>query len=202
MKRILARVERKRARKRRRRATRIAPVDVAIGFAVTMIAGFSIYLPLDAHFNADGYSPPELEFSRGGKVPADEIGGQQPRTPLFDAEQTARVVAPDEADPGEAAAGATDPVTTAGVPPGVDPVTTGTVPQEDSPRRVGEDAAVYTLVDARPGSALIADRQGIYLVRRGARLPDGRRVVAVSGQGATVRIELAGGDVARLEALE
>lgn len=175
--------------KRKARRVKLDAGDVGLGFGIAVIAGFAVYLPWDAYFNADSYAPPRLEFSRGGEVPPDAIASREDRLPVFafPEERFAGLPAPDL--PVDDPPAGVDPITTATIPAGVDTMTTGSVPP--APRDVGE-TAVYTLIDATDGAALIADRNGIYLLRRGDLLPDGRRVLSVTGQGATARIEAVG----------
>lgn len=184
-----ARASTRKIKRKARRRKRASAGDIGVGFGATVLAGLALYLPWDAYFNAENYSPPRMEFSRGGEVPPDALAAREDRLPMFAfpeerfAGQPAPDLPVDDPPPG------VDPITTAGVPDGVDPITTGGV--EPGPRNV-EATAVYTLIDASDGAALIADRDGIYLVRRGDMLPDGRRVLAVTGRGGTARIDAVG----------
>lgn len=173
---------------------RCGPGDyVAWGGALAM-AALSVWFPWDVYLNESRYGPPELEFSRGGEIPADVIALQDGRAPLFDMVAETFVGDP---PPSEIAEGTpVDPFTmrtgpgqddredteSESLPPDVDPITTASVPDGDAAMRV------YRLLDAGRGLALIADTEGIYIVRPGAVLPDGRRVMAVVGSGGGARI--------------
>lgn len=175
---------------------RTGPGDViAWGGAVTL-AAISVWFPWDVYMNQARYGPPTFQFSRSGEVPADVIALEEGRAPLFDLVAGTYVGDPPPKPLDEDQEAGTDPFTTAAVPledddaaaveealpPGVDPITTASVPQGVAV------TPVYTLLDAGRGVALIADAEGIYIMRPGAVLPDGRRVAAVVGRGSAARI--------------
>ncbi len=169
--------------------------DFAFWAGALSLAALSAYLPWDVYINHARYGPPEFQFSRSGEVPADVVALQEGRAPLFDMVAETYVGDPpprplDDPD-------GVDPFTTAAipldtgeeeaepreVPPGVDPITTASVPSSG-----GAAAHSYTLLDAGRGLALIADQDGIYIVRPGTLLPDGRRVSAIVGRGPHAQI--------------
>ncbi|QBK30482.1 hypothetical protein [Roseitalea porphyridii] len=168
--------------------------DVIVWSAALGLAALAVWFPWDVHLNEARYGPPTFQFSRGGEIPADVIALEDGRAPLFD--MVAGTYAGDPPPREVPAEQPPNPFTSAAVPlddgqadeeqeatpPGVDPITTASIPD-------GEAAArVYRLLDAGRGLALIADAEGIYIVRPGAMLPDGRRVTAVVGRGAAARI--------------
>lgn len=169
--------------------------DFAFWGGALSLAALSAYLPWDVYLNQARYGPPEFQFSRSGEVPADVIALQEGRAPLFDMVAETYVGDPpprpvDDPD-------GVDPFTTAAIPldtgeeegeredlpPGVDPITTASVPSG-----AGAAARTYKLLDAGRGLALIADEDGIYIVRPGTLLPDGRRVSAIVGRGPHAQI--------------
>lgn len=169
--------------------------DVIVWSGALALAGLAVWFPWDVYWNEARYGPPQFQFSRGGEVPADVIALEQGRAPLFDMVAGTYVGDPPPRDvPAE---GPPSPFTTAAIPlddgptdeeeeetpPGVDPITTASVPGSGAAA-----ASVYRLIDAGRGLALIADTEGIYIVRPGAMLPDGRRVTAVVGRGPAARI--------------
>ena len=178
----------------RRALERAGPGDYLVRGGALALAAVAIWFPWDVHVNQARYGPPTFQFSRDGAVPADVIALGQGRAPLFDMAAGTHVGDPPPAVPAEGAPA--DPFATAALPlgdrdgadeadalpPGVDPITTAGVPDGDAA------AHVYHLLDAGRGLALIADTEGIYIVRPGAVLPDGRRVTAVLGRGGSARI--------------
>lgn len=173
---------------------RAGPGDCTVWGGALALAAFSIWFPWDAYVNQARYGPPTLQFSRNGAVPADVIALREGRAPLFDMVAGTYVGDP---PPRDLAGGVpADPFATAAPvsedrdgadeaaasPLGIDPITTAGVPDGDAA------AHVYRLLDAGRGLALIADTEGIYIVRPGAVLPDGRRVTAVLGRGGSARI--------------
>lgn len=167
--------------------------DFIVWSGALALAALAVWFPWDVHLNEARYGPPTFQFSRDGEIPADVIALEEGRAPLFDmvdgtyagdppprevpAEEppnpfaTAAIALEGEQDEDEQA-----------LPPGVDPITTASVPDGEAASRV------YRLLDAGRGLALIADTEGIYIVRPGAVLPDGRRVTAVVGRGPAARI--------------
>ena len=163
---------------------------IAWGGALAM-AAVSVWLPWDVYLNGANYGPPSFQFSRDGEVPADIVALREGRSPLFDMVAESYIGDPPPVvQPQSDASGANpfdDPQFAADdtdetLPDGVDPITTASIPGD------GAAAHVYKLIDAGSGLALIADREGIYIVRPGAMLPDGRRVSAVVGRGDNARI--------------
>lgn len=196
--------------RRRKRGLSIGAGDVAVWSLGITLAVLASWLPWDAYFNAANYDRPTMKFSRDGQVPADIVGVPDARMPIFaDVSETVvgdpppRLVPLDEdANPFERLPplpSDQEMAQTPDLPEGVDPITTQTIAGDDAD---AADAAarnrVYTLVRSQGRAALIADVDGIYLVRAGAFLPDGRRIVSVTRTEAGMVIQTTGNGTVRL----
>ena len=202
------RPDRRRSRHRRshrfwHNLRRAGPGDYIAWGGALGLACASVWLPWDVYLNGAGYGPPSFQFSRSGEVPADVIALREGRSPLFDMVAESYVGDPPPVVRAQTDQERRDPFdrttdvaegTASALPDGVDPITTAGVPSDGGGAR-----HVYTLINAGGGLALIADREGIYIVRSGAMLPDGRRVSAVVGRGAGARIVAADETMVRFD---
>ena len=196
--------------RRKIRRPNIGLGDVIVwGLGITL-AVLALWLPWDAYFNSSNYSRPTMQFSRDGEVPADIIGVPDARAPIFDGvaetfigDPPPRLAASDdsvnpfERDP---LPPAENEVTEAPeLPEGVDPITTQTVgPTGSVPGEGSGGGGAFTLVQSQGRSALIADEYGIYLIRPGAMLPDGRRIVSVTETDDGMVVETSGNGIIEL----
>ncbi|TCD16194.1 hypothetical protein [Oricola cellulosilytica] len=145
------------------------PVDYVLSVVGLLIGTAAALFPWHVYFNPESYGPPEMAFSRGGVVPPDEDAVPSSGTPLFEFE-TGRFVRADTP------------------PASVDRLTTGKVDPNagasgDPDQPFPGNGRAFTLFAVHDGRALVGDMDGVYLVSRKSRLPDGTTLEAIERDG-------------------
>lgn len=158
------------------------PIDYALSVVGLCLGTAAALFPWHVYLNPDSYGPPQMSFSRGGVIPADEVASQQSDAPLR--------VGPGRFPPQDAAS------------IGLDAVVTGKVdrtgrsasdPNQPFPGN-GRSFRVFAIDGTR---ALIGDADGVYLVTRNNRLPDGTKLKAIERDGAGWHIVTSDGRIIR-----
>ena len=145
------------------------PVDYVLSGIGLLIGTAAALFPWHVYFNPEAYGPPEMAFSRGGIVPANEDAVLSSGKPLFDFEAGRFARA-------ETSSAPVDSVTTGVVGPGA--AATGN-PDQPFPG----NGRAFTLFAVHDGRALVGDVDGVYLVSRRARLPYGTILEAIERDG-------------------
>lgn len=147
--------------KSRREKLRRRLTDTFLAAAGLLLASASLYFPWHVYYNEDAVVLPRLQFSGQG-----DLYGE----------------AEDRIVPGSA--GFVSPVSGQLI----DPVITGSIENDESTAQAGlpegeEDRILtdYIVLHSANGLALVRDANSLFIVRRGAALPDGSRVDSISG---------------------
>lgn len=141
------------------------PADYVLGGIGLLLGTAAALFPWHVYLNPDAYGPPEMAFSRGGVVPPGEGTVLSSGKPLFDFE-TGRFVRADNRS------ASVDRLTTGKVDP-------DTAASGDPDQPFPGNGRAFTLFAVHGGRALVGDVDGVYLVSRKSRLPDGTTLEAI-----------------------
>jgi hypothetical protein len=158
----------KRARnspEKRRWFVDMRPIDYALSFVGLCLGTAAAVFPWHVYLNPGSYGPPRMEFSRNGELRSDEIAAIAAGNPMFDFES------------GKFIANYREPLI-------VDPVITGEINRDPAAekrdlRAFPGNGTRFRVFAVSAGRALVGDSEGVYLVRRTSRLPDGTIVKAI-----------------------
>jgi hypothetical protein len=142
------------------------PIDYVLSVVGLCIGTVAALFPWHVYLNPQSYGPPEMTFSRSGVIPASEVAAQSRGTPIFNVD-TSRYVILDTSNDG------VDGVVTGEIDPDSRAISD---PDQPFPGN-GRPFQVYAVDASR---ALIGDVDGVYLVARNERLPDGTMVKTIA----------------------